>query len=469
MINALTILLRQIKERTPWSLVTILWVVGAIVLFGCNRDTPTPTPTATAVAAGQESAPIAAPAVATPAVSETTADATTQSDSGATTNPPNSTPTPPPVGTITLWHSWAEKDGDALAMILLTFAQRYPEIQVNTLFVAYNDLPQSYADAVQANAGPDLILAPNWWLGDLVNAGVVQSVDQLVTAGTVHGDTLDQFWPATLDNLRWQDELYGLPTNFELVALFYNKTLLADQALPTTADELLALAQSSPERGIGLYETLYHLYWGFPAYGAVLLDAEGRAILDQGDGAVAYLTWLAALNKVDGSYIDTDYGMLLDRFKKGEFAFLVDGPWSIDELGGALGADLGVTALPAGPTAAAQPWLNTDGIFFNPTVSAEQQWLAVLFAQHMTSAKSGTALAELANRLPANRNAVIENPLIQGFMAQGASAEPFPTLPEMDEVWGYGGDLLIKVLDADFDPAQAVMETTLLLNEANGK
>ena len=44
-----------------------------------------------------------------------------------------------------------------------------------------------------------------------------------------------------------------------------------------------------------------------------------------------------------------------------------------------------------------------------------------------------------------------------------------PTNPEMDEVWGYGGDMLVKVLSADMDPTAAVAETTALVNDANRK
>lgn len=468
--NLLTTLPNYSSLAKRWLTIALLLFGTVLLLASCNDDPPAPTvapPTAAQtnadtdgqVTANQEAASEAADTTPSPVAQATATEVMAVA----------ATPTPDPAGTLTLWHSWAEGDGDALAAILLAFAQRYPQVRVETLFVAYNDLPQSYADAVQAAAGPDLILAPNWWLGDMVNAGVIQSVDELIANGTLDGSLLNDFWPATLDNLRWQGELYGLPTNFEVIALFYNRALLADQPLPQTTDDLLALAQADPQTGIGLYTTLYHLYWGFPAYGARLLDEEGRAILDQGDGAGAYLSWVATLNRVDGSYIDSDYGMLLDRFQKGEFAFLADGPWSILELEGALGDDLGVTTLPAGPVANAQPWLNTDGIFFNPNVAPEQQWLASLFARHISGAESGQALAQFANRLPANRAATVENRLLQGFMTQGASAEPFPTLPEMTEAWGYGGDLIIKVLDADLDPTEAVIEITTLLNEANGK
>ena len=77
----------------------------------------------------------------------------------------------------------------------------------------------------------------------------------------------------------------------------------------------------------GMHSFGHAAYFGLAAYGAALLDDNGQSVLDQGTGAADYLTWLAALDDAPGTFVDSDYGMLLDRFKKGEFAFLVDGPY----------------------------------------------------------------------------------------------------------------------------------------------
>lgn len=400
----------------------------------------------------------------TPSVGKGTVDNTAAQAVSTPTVAPTPTPALPIAGKLVFWHSWAGADGDALTAMLLLLKARYPNLQVDTLFVAYNDLPQSYAEAVQAGSGPDLVLTSNWWLGDMVAANVAQPLDELLPAVA-----LNDYWPATLDSLRWQGKLYGLPTNFELIGLFYNRALIDSSALPTTTDELLALVQANPQQGIGLYATLYHLYWGFPAFGAQLFNAQGQVILDRSAGAVDYLTWLATLNSVNGTFVDEDYGMLLDRFKKGEYAFLVDGPWSIADLQGALGDNLAITGLPAGPVGPAQPWLSADGLFINPRITPEQQQLALAVAQIFSSAESGQILAEQAHRLPANRLAQVTDPLLQGFMQQAGSAQALPMIPEMQAVWGYGGDLLLRLLAGNEDPAKIVTETATLINEANGK
>jgi maltose-binding protein MalE len=374
------------------------------------------------------------------------------------------TPTPIPAGRIVLWHSWGSGAGDALAAILSSFQAQYPQVTVDTLFVADTDLPKAYADAVLAGSGPDLLLAPTWWLSDFVDLGVVQPLDM-----TVDPATIDSFWPAAVDNLRWEGQLYGLPTNFELVSLFVN-TALASGGPPATTADMLAQAQAAPGQGAGLYNSLYHLYWGLPAYGGRLFDDSGAVVLDQGGDVAGYLAWLRDMSKTQGSYVDTDYGMLLDRFKKGEFAYFVDGPWAIDELSAALGANLAVASLPAGPLGPAQPWLHADGVMLNPRSAPEQQRLALLFAEHLTNVESGSALASLGKRLPANRNVAIgDNPLLQGFMNQAANAQSMPNRPEMEQVWGYAGDMVVKVVDGNADPLVTVQETAALINEANGR
>ena len=366
---------------------------------------------------------------------------------------------------MVLWHSWAGADSDALGAILRDLNDRYPDLTVETLFVAYDELPDSYAQAVQAGGGPDLVFAPNWWLGGLVDAEVVTPLDDLLGATMA-----DEYWPATVENMSRAGRWYGLPVNFELVSLYVNKELIDAEAYPQNTADMLTLAQSDPTSGAGVYANFYHIYWGIPAFGGTFMDSEGRVTLDTNTGTAEFLDWLFRLSRVQGTYVDLDYGMLIDRFKKGEFAFFVDGPWALAELSEALGENLAVIPLPAGPTAAAQPWLSADGLFLNPNADDLQKERALLVARHITGAESGRAWSDIARRLPANRHAApSDDLLLQAFAAQAATAQSMPSLPEMDEVWGYSGDMLVKVLNEVMDPVAAVVEATALINDANGK
>lgn len=438
-----------------WLLVL---VTALLLVAGCQEETPTPlppTPTAAAVAPGELSVePV-----------ETTATPPTPVESVETAPTPAPTPTPEITsGTVTLWHNWARADGDALAQILENFAAANPNINVQTLFVAYNDLPQAYADAVAAGGGPDLILAPAWWLRELVEADALLPLsDRLAPSES------EQWIAAAVENLTIDGTLYGLPTNYELVSLYYNRSLVEDSALPATGDDLLALAGANPAQGAGLYLNFYHLYWGIPAYGGELFADDGQIALDRTPGAAQFLDWLLRISQTPGTFVSSDYGMLIDRFKKGEYAFFVDGPWSSGELRQALGDNLGLAALPAGPSGPARPWLSGDGVFLNPVVDAGQQQLALRLARHIASGASGTILAQTAGRLPAHKEAESSDPLLQGFVAQAETALAEPQRTQMSQVWGYAGDMLVKVIDGGMSPDIAVAETATLLNDALGQ
>ena len=126
--------------------------------------------------------------------------------------------------------------------------------------------------------------------------------------------------------------------------------------------------------------------------------------------------------------------------------------------------------LPAGPGGPAGSWLHADGLFLNPTISPEQTTLALAFARHATSAESGGTLARVGRKLPANQAANLgANALLQGFMRQAATAQPMPTLPEMNVAWAYAGDMFVKAVDGAADPAETVRETAALIDEANRK
>ncbi len=369
------------------------------------------------------------------------------------------------IGAVELWHSWAGRDGDALAAILERFHQTRPNIRVEAQFVDYGDLAQAYATAVQAGEGPDLILAPNWWIPDLAAAGVLLPIDNQIT-----GQEREQFFAAAIENLVWEGMLYGLPTDFELVALYYNRRLLDDGDLPGTTEDMVALAVDSPLQGAGIYTNFYHLFWGITAYGGSLFDEDGRVILEQSPGAAAFLAWLKRAGETPGIHAARDYGMLMERFKKEEFALFVDGPWSMGELRQHFGADLGVATLPAGPHGPARPWLSADGVFLNPAATADQQALALTAAQHITNAESASILARTAGRLPAHKGADLgEDPLLAGFAMQAIDAVPQPHKAELDEVWVYATDMVSQVLGGSATPEEAVIEAATLINEANGK
>ncbi len=444
----------QFRWRLFWTLTILLVLMLMAVLVMASRQTeatsaPLPSAIRTDLDPLVETLPAAAP---TPLAF---ADSPTNSQSSPAVL----------VGTVKLWHSWAGNDGDALTAIVERFHQTSPNLQVETEFIEYGELARAYTVAVKDGEGPDLILAPNWWIRELAASKVLLPIGNQITA-----QERAQFVPASIENLVWEGILYGLPTDYELVALYFNQRLLDEIDLPNTADDMIRLAEESPSQGAGIYASFYHLAWGIAAYGGQLFDEDGRVILEQTPGAAEFMTWLQRAEGTPGIFVSLDYGMLMDRFKKEEYALFVDGPWSVGELRQRFGEDLGVTTLPAGQSGPARPWLSADGVFLNPATTIEQQDLALTFARHMTNAESASTIARIAGRLPAHRDADLNgDPLLAGFAKQAGNAVSQPHFAELDEVWGYANDMITQVLRGSATPEEAVLEASTLINEANGK
>lgn len=444
----------RFRWRLFWTLALLnVLAVSAVLVFSSRWPD------------GWQAAPPAASTDLDPVVEIVpTAAATTTPNAVHTPEAAQPTPTTEET-TIELWHSWTGSEGDALTQVLTRFQQERPNIRVQSHFVAYGDLAQAYTEAASAGGGPDLLMAPGWWLRQLAADDLLLPLETWVSA-----KERARFIPAAVDNLSWRGQLYGLPTHYEVVALYFNRRLLADSKLPAATDDIIELAQASPSQGIGIYTNFYHLFWAIPAYGGALFDENGRAVLDQSTGTAQFLNWLLRAQQTPGIFTALDYGMLMDRFKKEEYALFIDGPWSMKELRERFGADLGVAPLPGGPAGPARPWLGADGVFLNAAVPAERQEHALALARHISGVESASLLAQIAGRLPAHKEADIGgDALLTGFSFQAATALPLPHLAEMDEVWGYAEEMIAQALDGAAAPEEAVLQAATLINEANGK
>jgi arabinogalactan oligomer/maltooligosaccharide transport system substrate-binding protein len=330
------------------------------------------------------------------------------------------------------------------------------------LAVSFDELRNTYETASASGGGPDLFIAPTDWVGGMAEAGLIAPIDDLADE-----DFLGRFIPTTVDALRYQGELYGIPESFEAVAMFYRTDLV--DAPPTTLEDWLAMAAEGNQ--IAINSGFYHSFWGIQAFGGQLFDENGVVILDQG-GTADYLNWMAEAKEAPGVVMDPDGGKLDSLFKEGEVAFVLNGPWASGDYQGAekIAGNVGVAPIPAGPAGASGPFLGIKEFLFNSASSDDQLLLALEFVKFVTNVENETMLMEQANHLPANKNVDTSgNPIVAGFVAQAETAVPFPNIPEMGAVWGPAGDMITKVIEGAASAEEAIAEAVSLINQANQK
>lgn len=260
--------------------------------------------------------------------------------------------------TITLWTVFTGSDGDILRRIISEYNEANTDgITVEIDIMDNATLQSKLPAAISTGTGPSFVLVGIEYIQQYVDNGLLESIDDF---WDVTGIDKSNFYENVLAKSYVDDTLYGVPMQYNLQYLYYNKDAFTDAGLdpeapPTTLDELqeYAIALTDPASGrygLGLasdYGYYVQFLWGF---GGDVIDTASDTNLMVSDENVEALTWLQNLYQqgvspaVTAAEVDT-------MFQSGQVAMCMAGPWNINGLN-ALGMNYGICAIPAGPDGA---------------------------------------------------------------------------------------------------------------------
>lgn len=369
-------------------------------------------------------------------------------------------------GEMEIWHSLSGADLDFLEEAIRQVERSYPELILTHTHVSPHKVTSELLKAILSGRGPELLLAPASRLPEFSAEGLVEPLNS-----PLWEEQREDLVAPAIFGLIHDQGLMGLPLWAETVVLYVNTDLIGQAEVPGNTEELLAMAQETTEPLMGIYLSLFHLSWGFQAFGGVLFDAAHKVVLDQSDGGSDFLKWLQLAHDSTGITVSTDYNSLLDSFLAGELPLFLDGPWSLAEAEEALGNSLLIREIPAGPFGPARPWLTTEAIILVPGQSQTQRLVSAEVASTLLSLED--EMIEIAYRLPASqRRMQAGSRAINSFRKLLENTQHMPHEPEMASVWRLGNELLIGILENDeaaTDFSASVARFTLLANEENGK
>jgi len=364
--------------------------------------------------------------------------------------------------TITLWHGWTDTNELALLdAVIAAYTQAFPKVTVDTLAVPFDQLKNKYTTEASTGGGPDLLIGPKDWIGELTNAQLIAPLDDV--AKTV----LDDLNPAAVAANKYGGKVMALPESVEAVVLWYNKDKVA--TAPTNTDELLSIAATS---GLALNTGFYHSVGFLFAFGGGIFDDSQKCIFDQGTGVADYLDFMALAKSSAGVLGDSDGGKLDAAFKDGQVGMIFNGPWATGDYTAALGADkLGVAA-PITITKTGNkfaPFLGTKNLFLSANSTGTAQTAAIEFMRVMVSEAIQAKETVAAGHIPSNATVKVSDALVAAIVVQTQTASYFPNESEMGSVWTPAGDMITKVIEGKSTAADAVAEAATLINSANGK
>jgi arabinogalactan oligomer / maltooligosaccharide transport system substrate-binding protein len=304
----------------------------------------------------------------------------------------------------------------------------------------FEDLRNDFIAQVPTGEGPDITVGAHDWLGALVTAGVVNTVDL--------GDRASEFEQVALDAMTYDGQLYALPYSLETVALIQNTDLVGEEA-PATWDEMiqqgLAAGTERPfvintngETGDGYTMYGFQTSFGAPVF---VQDASGSYTTEVGMGGPqgeAFAQWLHANGTGGTGYLSTtiDYDINNELFNTGKAPFTIQGPWAMSAYPD---VNVAVNPIPSAGGEAAAPFVGVQGFYLSS--QSENSLLATEFlVNYLSTEEAQRALYEADPRIPAYSSLaeeVASDPIIAGFLESSKNGVPMPSIPEMGSVWDY--------------------------------
>lgn len=143
---------------------------------------------------------------------------------------------------------WTPNFNEARARQLVeTFQAAHPDISVRLEITTTDGLPQRILTAMQSGAAPDIIDVQHGWVVGYAQNDLIIPLDDVV-------DDADDYFPAAIEYVTVNNQIWGVPYRIETHAVLYNKGHFGEAGLdpespPQTWDELVETAKALTRDG----------------------------------------------------------------------------------------------------------------------------------------------------------------------------------------------------------------------------
>ncbi|MEO8285430.1 MAG: extracellular solute-binding protein [Chloroflexota bacterium] len=465
--------------------VTPLLLVSSMLLAACG-DAATATPPAatattgsgaveaTATTGGGASDATATSGLAgaeTPTIGTAEATATTGGAAGGTT-PTTGTGgaaggamVPQGTANLTFWHGYTGAEADTLTKALQQLTTKSPDFKVNLLAVPFDQLKNKFTTEAATGGGPDVLIGPPDWIGELADAGLIVDLSTMDTLNTVTADLV----PTSLDIAKYDGKQYGVTANLKNVALYYNSDIVKE--VPKDTDALLsganAMVAGNVKYGLALNTGFYNAVGYNFAFGGKLFTDPKTVDLTQ-QGTIDWLNWLKKAKDTPGVFAKAGADADIDNlFKTGVAGMVLNGPWALGDYQKALGKDkVKVAVAPSTPSGGKfAPFVGGDIYYIN--ASSKDQKSALALIGYMMSSDVQQMFVDEAGQLSTNSKIDLSaNPELQNFVEQSKQGTPFPNFPAMGKVWDPAGNMITEVMDGKTEAAAAAKAANDAINQA---
>lgn len=371
---------------------------------------------------------------------------------------------------LVVWHAYRGAEKSAFEKVVAQFEKTPASkgLKVSTLAIPYDAYADKISAAVPRGKGPDLFIYAQDRLGGWIEAGkTVEPIDFFVDK-----PVKDRLLPGMIDAMTYKGGLYGLPINYKMPTLIYNKDLV--KAPPKTTGEMVKLAKSltnaqSGRYGLAYWYTNFYFHSALMnAYGGSVFDKDGKLVVNS-PATVASLNQMMAWVRTDAIVPpEPSEALIASLFNEGKAAMVINGPWFVGEIDKKINYGLAPLPVVDATKKPLRPWMTIEGAYV--AASSNKKEAAYELAKYLTTEEAGLVLALEGRQLHTNKAIyanpkVAADPVLKAYREQLDDAEPMPNRPEMTMVWSPATTAMNKIVKGNASVEAALKEAAGTMQE----
>ena len=251
---------------------------------------------------------------------------------------------------LTLWHHTYPPAREFIEKKAAEFTTKNPDITIKLHDDPHGDYEVKLLAAIAAGNAPDIVNVLDYLFPQYAGRGILAEVDN-AAFGVGDATALEALYqPQALSGLTINGKVYGVPEEFNTLALFINKQHFKDAGLdaddktswPKTWNELLDISTKlTKEDGSRIgFNWVWNLdpywyaqqYWPvLQQYGCDVVDADGKAVINSNACVKAFTeTWQALIDKKIGGPTMATVNPVnaLQDFSDGRQSMAIAGIWA---------------------------------------------------------------------------------------------------------------------------------------------
>lgn len=336
-------------------------------------------------------------------------------------------------GELLVWIN-SDKGFNGLAEVGRRFEQ---ETGIPVTVETPDDLTSQYDHYGYSAKAPDIVIWPHDRFGSWINEGHLTPIEPSETIR-------DSIAPFAWQAVSVGERVYGYPIAMEVVSLLYNRELV--ETPPRTLKDVAALDRRLKKQGIDAISWDYrNVYFSWPILagsGGYSFGAEGFVydLSDVGvatEGAIEAVTGIRSMIEQGVLAGDADYGSMMEGFKAGDVAMIINGPWAWSELRDA-GIDVGIADVPTTTGEPGRPFVGVlaagiSAVSTNQGIARQFLEDYLLTEQGLHAVNNDKPLGAVAHLDVVNT--LREDPFIDHTFRSASRGEIMPNIPEMKRFW----------------------------------